>query len=907
MNLSPYLALEASAGSGKTFALSVRYLSLLFMGANPQKIVALTFTNKSAAEMKTRIFETLKHLETKDELEAICVQTGKSKEMLLGEKERVMQTLLQADIKISTLDSFFSLILRHFALHVGLQPDFKVGQNGLDFELVERFIKACKRKNLYNALISFSINEDKKLGDLFSLLDMLYQKKSELDISTLDEGHYPSLKPCLEILERIRAYFEQSGLSARGMATFKAETLGDLLSKKYLEREDFGYWDYKKYANETTDTLLRELKQALNEHVNAKEAYFLGQLGKLFAIYDESLRGLMGEYGELRFDDVTNLLYTLLRQEISKDFLYFRLDGVIEHLLIDEFQDTSIVQYQILLPLIEEIRAGQGVKDFKTLFFVGDVKQSIYRFRGGAKELFGYAKKSLHLDVHALDTNYRSTEQIVTFVNETFAGKIKGYEAQKVAKATGEGYINVRIEESIEPFVLEAIGILLKEGVKPKDIALLVHTNKDAKVFKALVQEQFPTLHVRLEATLKLIEVHSIKAIIALLKYLYFGDELYKAEFLVLCGMAWDTPLSKSHWDLGATPLILVEKIIKHYGVFDGSADLLSFLEVASRYEEIESFLFAMDELSDEAKSEDTDGLRILTVHKSKGLEFEHVILCDRLSRDNNRSDTILFSYDEVDIKGLYLTMAGREAVDSVYANAKEQESILMYEDRLNALYVAFTRAKRSLFVCAKAQNSTFEMLALSTLERGTISLSSKETPLSVNTMRVYQPKRYGAQEVASTPEEEEESADVASITFGIAQHYLLEMLDGFNENALKRAYTALQNRFAPLLDESTLHAIYQRGEKLVRCKAFLALIEGAKIYKEQPLIYQKERKQIDLLLEFSDKIIVIDYKSSKKQSAKHQAQVKLYEEALSKIYDLPVEAYICYLQNDGVELFKSL
>lgn len=907
MNLSSYLALEASAGSGKTFALSVRYLSLLFMGANPQKIVALTFTNKSAAEMKTRIFETLKYLEDKDELEAIAVQTGKSKETLLREKEHVMQILLQADIKISTLDSFFSLILRHFALHVGLQPDFKVGQNGLDIELVERFIKGCKRKNLYNALIAFSINEDKKLNDLFSLMDMLYQKKSELDISTLDEGHFPSLKPCLDILERIRDYFEQSGLSARGLATFKAETLGDLLSKKYLEREDFGYWDYKKYANETTDALLRELKQALNEHVNAKEAYFLGQLGKLFAIYDESLRSLMGEYGELRFDDVTNLLYTLLRQEISKDFLYFRLDGVIEHLLIDEFQDTSIVQYQILLPLIEEIRSGQGVKDFKTLFFVGDVKQSIYRFRGGAKELFGYAKKSLHLDVNALDTNYRSTEQIVSFVNEIFTCKIKGYEPQKVAKATGDGYINVRIEEAIEPSVLEAIALLLKEGVKPKDIALLVHTNKDAKVFKALVQEQFSFLHVRLEATLKLIEVRSIKAIIALLKYLYFGDELYKAAFLALCGMAWDTPLSKSGWDLDATPLVLVEKIIKNYGLFDGSADLLSFLEVASRYEEIESFLFAMDELSDEAKSEDVDGLRVLTVHKSKGLEFEHVILCDRLSRDNNRSDTILFSYDEVDIKGLYLTMGGRESVDAVYAKAKEQESALMYEDRLNALYVAFTRAKRSLFVCAKAQNSAFEMLDLNTTERGVIGVSTKEAIVIPSTMRVYQPKRYGAQEVANTQEVEGESAEIASITFGIAQHYLLEMLDSFDEHSLKRAYIALQNRFAPLLDEHTLQAIYGRGEKLVTCKAFLDLIEGAKVYKEQPLIYQKERKQIDLLLEFTDKIIVIDYKSSKKQSVKHQAQVKLYQDALAQIYNLPVEAYICYLQNDGIELIKNL
>lgn len=907
MNFSSYLALEASAGSGKTFALSVRYLSLLFMGANPHKIVALTFTNKSAAEMKTRIFETLKHLETKEELDAICTQTGMSKEAILRDKVLVMQRLQHADIKISTLDSFFSLILRHFALHVGLQPDFKVGQNGLKNELVERFIKGCKRKNLYNALISFSINEDKKLGDIFTLLDTLYQKKSELDSSALEGGAFPSLQPCLDILARIRAHFEHSGLSLRALTTLKADTLSELLSKKYLERDDFGYWEYKKYTNETVDSLLRELKRALYEHVNAKEAYCLGQLGKLYALYEESLKSVMSEYGELAFNDVTNLLYTLLRQDISKEFLYFRLDGVIEHLLIDEFQDTSIVQYQILLPLIEEIRSGKGVKDFKTLFFVGDVKQSIYRFRGGAKELFGYAKKSLHLEVGALDTNYRSCEQIVTYVNEIFTCKIKGYEPQKAAKATGEGYICVCAQEEVEPSVLRAIDLLLQKGAKPKDIAVLVHTNKDAKVFKELIQEKFTSLHVRLEATLRLIEVRSVKAIIALLKYLYFGDALYKAEFLVLCGMHWERSLSRHDWDLDVRPLVLVESIIKTYGLFDGSSDVLSFLEVTSRYEEIESFLFALDELGDEAKSEDVDGLRVLTVHKSKGLEFDHVIVCDRLSRDNNRSDTLLLSYDEVAIKGVYVSMSGRESVDPHYAKAKEQESVLMHEDRLNAHYVAFTRAKRSLFVCAKTKSSAFEMLDLYEVERGSISVSTKESPLLQSTMQVHQPKRYGSQEVVSVSEDEAPSIDSASILFGVAQHYMLEMLERFDKASLPRAYTVLRNRFMAVLDEKSLAIIYQRAEKLVTCNAFLALVQGAKIFKEQPLMYQKERKQVDLLLEFSDKIIVIDYKSSKKNHAVHHAQIALYHEALSKMYTQPVEAYICYLQNEGIELIKSL
>ena len=181
MSLQNFLALEASAGSGKTFALSVRYLSLLFMGANPQKIVALTFTNKSASEMKTRIFETLKNLENKSELEHISLQTNKSKEQLLKEKNKIMQTLLQADIKISTLDSFFTLILRHFALNVGLSGDFSVGADDFNEQFVSRFIKKCKNAKLYDALIALSLNEDKRLSDIFVLLENLYEKKSEYE------------------------------------------------------------------------------------------------------------------------------------------------------------------------------------------------------------------------------------------------------------------------------------------------------------------------------------------------------------------------------------------------------------------------------------------------------------------------------------------------------------------------------------------------------------------------------------------------------------------------------------------------------------------------------------------------------------------------------------------------------
>jgi ATP-dependent exoDNAse (exonuclease V) beta subunit len=904
--MKPYLALEASAGSGKTFALSVRYLSLLFMGAHPQKIVALTFTNKAASEMKTRIFETLKHLEAKDELEAICRQTGRSKEAILAQKEHVMHLLLQADIKISTLDAFFALILRHFSLHLGIQSDFSVGQKAMNEALKERFIQICKRKNLYRALLALSLGEDKKLNDIFEILDVLYQKKSEIDLNRLPKATFPVIEPLLKRLEAMRNVFEQKGLGQSALKTFEASDLREMLSKKYLEREDFGYWHYKKYTDETLDALLRDFKRALHTFVNEKEAYVLGELGALLGAYEESIQSVIQSFGELRFDDVTNLLYRLLRREIDRDFLYFRLDGAIEHLLIDEFQDTSIVQFEILLPLIEEIRSGQGVQENKTLFFVGDVKQSIYRFRGGAKELFGYAKRSLSLECEALDTNYRSRFHVVDFVNQTFSNRIKGYEPQKVAKDEQSGYVRVCLSETIEEELKNALEQLISQRVEPKDIAVLVHTNKDAQRFKAYIEEHFPSLHVRLEATLKLTQVVSIRMLISLLKYLYFHDELYKAEFLSLRGHTWEEALDWREWDMNVAPLLLLSRLMKRFELFDGSHDMLSFLEAASRYEDMESFLFALEELSDEAKSEDKEGLRVLTVHKSKGLEFEHVIVCDRLGKENNRSDTLLFDYNEVSVQGVYVNMAGRETIDPLYAKAKERERALQDEDRLNALYVAFTRAKRSLIVCAKEQNSVFSMLDISPpCEIGSIDASHKAHTSLVEPVSVFLPRHYGAQDVSKT--EEIPSEAMGAMAFGTAQHYLLEMLDAFNIDALKRAYIALQNRFAPLLDEQSMQMLYRRGEHLVTCKDFLSLIEGAKLYKEQPIFYKNERKQIDLLLERDDRWVIIDYKSSTKDAPKHHAQVAQYQEALQQMVDKPVEAYICYLRNDGVTLEKSL
>ncbi|EKB7883228.1 UvrD-helicase domain-containing protein, partial [Campylobacter jejuni] len=146
--------------------------------------------------------------------------------------------------------------------------------------------------------------------------------------------------------------------------------------------------------------------------------------------YSEAKNIFHKDKNTLNFQDVSKKVYELITSEF-KDMIYFRLDGFISHLLIDEFQDTSVIQYQILRPLIAELVSGEGVKKNRTFFYVGDKKQSIYRFRKGKKELFDLLKQEFsQIKSDNLNTNYRSKELLVDFVNETFKEKIKDYKEQ---------------------------------------------------------------------------------------------------------------------------------------------------------------------------------------------------------------------------------------------------------------------------------------------------------------------------------------------------------------------------------------------------------------------------------------------------------------------------------------------
>jgi exodeoxyribonuclease V beta subunit len=159
----------------------------------------------------------------------------------------------------------------------------------------------------------------------------------------------------------------------------------------------------------------------------------------------------------------------------------------------------------------------------------------------------------------------------------------------------------------------------------------------------------------------------------------------------------------------------------------------------------------------------------------------------------------------------------------------------------------------------------------------------------------------YGTQE---TPEhEDEEEKDYEAILFGTALHYALEMLGAFDEASVKVSMTALQNKYGQQLTQLSMNEIEKRVNTLVVNTEFQALLSGAKVRKEQSLSFEGELKQIDLLLEYEDYNLVIDYKSSKKYGLKHQKQVGYYKKAIGNITGKRTEGIVIYLLNEGIEV----
>ncbi|PUD31814.1 RecB-like helicase [Helicobacter pylori] len=912
------MALKASAGSGKTFALSVRFLALLFKGANPSEILTLTFTKKATAEMKERILDYLKilqqeNLENEKEKSQNILKELEEKyhldpDLVRNSAPKIYQRFLNAEIRISTIDAFFQSILRKFCWFVGLSANFEVNEDtkAHQRQLNESFLSALNGEQLeeLSVFIAQCLSYDNYTSD--SILERLRFLKNKLYLFDPNKK-----EPAFDekgFLEKLRSLNEQiqsiETASDRAKTAIKCDSFRGFLNSSltWLEKKS-EYQSFKKLKSEipTLESECKEIENDLKRYYEAKETAIFKKFPKFIQLYDKAISKIQA----LDFDAIKDKVHVLLNgyEEMPAEFFYFRLDSKIAHILIDEFQDTSLNDYKILAPFIDEIKAGIGqAKWHRSVFFVGDVKQSIYAFRGSFSSLFESVAKDFYHD--NLQFNHRSTPLIINYVNTIFKKAYQNsptaYLEQKYPKTSQnkhatDGYVKVSLVADERELLLEQIlqeaQNLLEHRIDPKDITILCATNKDALEIKNYLQERLSAIHPSTESSAKLSQFVESKIIKNALEYALAEEPykpFYKHSVLKLAGYLHDDAIVLPSFNPKKESVAgFVWKVMELFELYGEPAQ--SCLELAVGCKDADGFLEKLEAKA--IASSHSKGAQIMTIHKSKGMQFPYVIVCERLGNPkSSHSNQLLEEYDGAELARLYYRMKNREVVDKDYARALDKEEAAKNHEEINVYYVAFTRAELGLIIVAKDKKESKkesknkkmrEKLDLAPLEEGEIMpvISPQKEPLI--TSALIKPHAYGeqVQEIEEEPSDYEKNNDQEAINFGIALHKGLEYQYAYNipkKSVLE--YLNYHHGFYGL-DYQALEESLELFENDAKIQA---LFKNLALKGEAAFLFEGVVSRIDVLLwDRGQNLYVLDYKSSQNYQQSHKAQVSHYAEFL--------------------------
>ncbi|GAA9519541.1 RecB-like helicase [Helicobacter pylori] len=912
------MALKASAGSGKTFALSVRFLALLFKGANPSEILTLTFTKKATAEMKERILDYLKILQ-KENLEDEK-EKEKSQNILkeLEEKyhldpsfvqnraQEIYQRFLNAEIRISTIDAFFQSILRKFCWFVGLSANFEVNEDtkAHQQQLNESFLSALNNEQLeeLSVFIAQCLSHDSYTSD--SILERLRFLKNKLYL--FDPNKKDPVFDEERFLEKLRSLNQQiqniETASNEAKKAIKCDDFRGFLNSSLTWLKKKGEYRYfKKFKDEipTLESECEEIENDLKRYYEARESALFKKFPKFIQLYDKATSKIQA----LDFDAIKDKVHALLNgyEEMPAEFFYFRLDSKIVHILIDEFQDTSLNDYKILAPFIDEIKAGIGqAKWHRSVFFVGDVKQSIYGFRGSFSSLFESVSKDFYHD--NLEFNHRSSPLIINYVNTIFKKAYQNsptaYLEQKYPKASSnkhatDGYVKVSLvadeRELLLKQILQEAKNLLEHRIDPKDITILCARNKDALEIKDYLQKHLSAIRPSTESSAKLSQFVESRIIKNALEYALAEEPykpFYKHSVLKLAGYLHDDAIALAGFNPKKESMAgFVWKVMELFELYTECAQIC--LELAVGCEDANEFLKKLE--AKEIASFKVEGAQIMTIHKSKGMQFPYVIVCERLGKPkSNNSNQFLEEYSGTELMRLYYRMKNREVVDKDYARALDKEEAAKDHEETNVYYVAFTRAELGLIVVAKDKDQKKdkkesknkgmrEKLDLAPLEEGEIApvISSQKEPSSASV--VIKPHAYGeqVQEIEEEPSDYEKNNDQEAINFGIALHKGLECQYAYRipkKSVLE--YLNYHHGFYGL-DYQALEESLELFENDAKIQA---LFKNLALRGEVAFLFEGVVSRIDVLLwDRGQNLYVLDYKSSQNYQQSHKVQVSHY------------------------------
>lgn len=828
---------KASAGSGKTFRLAVEYIKLLITDPTDYRhILAVTFTNKATEEMKMRILSQLygiwKRLpDSEPYITCVTQELDVTKEFASQRAAVALSNLIHHYnyFRVETIDAFFQSVLRNLAHELELTANLRIALNDEQVEekAVDELIDSLQKNSIELAwimeYIQQNIDDDKSwnvigqikkfgkhiFGDTYKAHgEQLNKVIHEKDFFVTFTKKLRQIRQ--EALTTMHGYAKQffSLLTEHGLnegdflhgkngvygyfVKLRDGKLTDDIKGKRIEEALEDPMKWVKVADRTPESPVLNLVQThlFNLLADAEAARpkqmklylsatltnrHMNQLRLLASIADKfyELNSLSNRF---MLSDTQSLLHELI-EDSDSPFIFEKIGTQLRHIMVDEFQDTSTVQWKNFKVLLSECLSHENSRSL----IVGDVKQSIYRWRSGDWRLLNDIEQEFHsaqIEIKNLSVNRRSARRIVDFNNCFFTEasaieynnlkKENPQEAPQMHKAYADvnqfvddgkpdkGYVSIELlsKSDYQHHTLqrlnETILFMIQQGIQPCEIAILVRTNPLIQLIAQHIAKTMPEIKIVSDEAFRLDASTAVRIIVQAIRCLADPEDLLAKATLAknyqrtivggnenidlllsdteqLAALLPSTFVDRTD-ELLTLPLFeLIENLFATFNLSkleNESSYVCAFFDhislfLADNPADIYAFLDAWenDIHQKTIQSEETDGIRLLTIHKSKGLEFQHVLMpfCDW---QLEKSD-LLWCTPPADAQPFCqlplvpVDFSASQMKGTIYEPHYQHEHLQNIVDNLNLLYVAFTRAKSSLMVWGLRKNSVGRSLLI--------------------------------------------------------------------------------------------------------------------------------------------------------------------------------------------------
>lgn len=1032
---------EASAGSGKTYTLARRYIQLLlnpalgFEHILTRSILAITFTNKASLEMKARILEFLKKIALKKlspaQEQELLISMGTDLDKASVKAFAIMEDLIHHYnfFQVQTIDKFINALLCGCAFKIGLTANFRIKTNTqeyLEHSLDELIDKASSDKRILKIFENFLhhyLYLENRSGwfpkkDILLIISDLFKQYNYYGCPFIESPFHSEdlIKKKRKILEDLRKL--QEDLPEKTEKRF-IQSLDDFLRKHtqgfdidslsdYFNREEFPLCkggelprgvekQWKKIRHDLKDLVLEEAHSLFNPYIS------------IFHFVREEFLRLCAKDDCLFLEELNKKAGLLFEADyMTVEELYYRLATRFHHYLVDEFQDTSRLQWLNLEKMVEEALSTGG-----SLFYVGDRKQAIYSFRGGDVELFDEIKgkfQAFNIQKDFLTKNWRSHKAIVEFNNVLFSWEnlsrfIQAKEAFEIEKnkrkicvkftaqdleeikeafqtaqqsfcpENSRGYVKI---EYIDGDKREDRGEIIRQklislvrDLKPrfalKDIAILTRSNSEIEELTAWLLEE--GILVESERTSNVKENSLVKELVLFLKFLHspidnlafsqfiVGDIFTRAgglkkedmhqflsslrerlhqekdfytytEFRKVYPEIWNQLIDEFFRSVGLYPLYeLAVSIYHRFTVLlnfpSSQGFLMHFLELIKSQEEdhadIGSFLDYFENLEGEklyVPVTESDAIKILTIHKSKGLEFPVVILpflgmeiqVGSQSPDHPQSYILNREEDAMRLLRLKTKYLGfSQGLYTLYA----QEYKKTFLTELNTTYVALTRPQCELYAFIPEKiKSAYNLIQFfipgQEFERGekrvydhlkqTKESGKGESIIAIPPAAYYDWINYLKEEFLDF----DALKNRPNRLHGLILHFLLSYIKNLKENPVDFYLKQAEDEFPSYFPEAEKLKDYkQQIKQLVERKELKPFfyIDGEISNEKEVINKQGHTKRIDRLIIKKSEIWIIDYKTVPDPRGGYEEQVREYMNLIGELHpNHGVKGFLVYL-----------